>query len=457
MKSFREYRSGNMKPTWESKKRLSLSIQNADNYLINSTKIEEFLTTPIIIERKYNGIKFNILKINNTGRSEEDYIVSHNNEIIQPNEYSFLSKNYLKHISEGVAQLQLVWEHLKKIRKNDIPIGTEMYLIKEDDIILLSHSKSTYEIRGNKIFTKPKGYFTDKRDIFAESLKICTPDILFEGMLSSKIDLLNGMKDTLRESYRKHNIAEVTLKTVNELLSDFEYIIRYKTKNVILKKYNHKNIKINEDKDYNEFILNEALKLSKKLKQNTSSITEMLQSQKISYNNQNREQILEDVYTKSKQILSKRAPGNNGIMIIDKFKIITNEHYTTIREALAKYDTVSLVIISSKDTKGTKNFRNTMINEVFGNIGSTKLEIINTSSKSVEAALEKSKYNINEVQGNFDTNISSNSLLENYELKEEFEDIEQQIIKHINDRRFFETCTPKAIHKFYNEIKAIYE
>jgi len=69
-------------------------------------------------------------------------------------------------------------------------------------------------------------------------------------------------------------------------------------------------------------------------------------------------QIKEDVQLISKTLLIKKLTGNNNVLIIGKFRVLTLEgHYKMIQRALNLYDGVIVDIVTSKDTKNTTDLR----------------------------------------------------------------------------------------------------
>ena len=508
MKSFREYRTGNMKPIWESKDMLDISIQAASKYLTTSSKKEEFLTTPLIIESKYDGVKVTILKINNTGRAEEDYLVSYKNNIIYPDEFDFVSNSHISKKSIGSAQFQFVWDHLKKLRKTKIPVNTELfveYLMKKPTLsskytklhgmILIGYSKSSYEIKGAKLFTHPNGFNTDKRNEYASDMKLGVPAVLFDGILTPKTSFLKGIKnDILKGLYRERaddinwDNNDSVIQSISRMLLDIPsefggkeegVVIKYKTKNVIIKfqqeyQVNQKErAKIKqgfrgtpeEETQYwnnvNKIVENIVKNIDKSdLHKALKDVSKFLKTYTPTFNHpvKDNDMIKEDIQLSAKMMISKQLPGSNGAMIIGKFRVLTKAHYDIIREARAKYDTVTVVVVSSKDTKGTKTLRNDVMNSCFNDI-----EIINASTGNLITLLNKAKNNINvivsgtdRVQG-YENQLKKTKGISVQEVhRSEFDISATKVIHNLDDLGYFKKNTPDCVHKYYNDYLRVY-
>jgi len=507
IKSFIEYRQGNLKPIWESKGMLDISIQAASKYLTSDSKKDEFLSTPLIIEEKLDGVKVTIIKKDNTGRAEEDYIVSYKNNLIFPFEHDFVSGSHIKKKSIGASQLQKVWDHLKKLRKNNIPIGTELFCeflmrkptlsskySKLHQLILIGYSKSTWNIKDMKVFTNPKGFFTDKREEYARELKINVPPLLFDGILSPRKNFLKGIKDEVLLSLFRERADQINwdnpdaiIHGISEMLLDRQSnyggkpegaVIKYKNKNVILKflqpyqldqkaRLDIKNQfrgTIEQEDEYWDNVYKSVDEILKKVNisnptKTLKEIAKILKTYKINFTHvvKNDEQIKEDIQLSAKIVLSRKIA--KGALILGKFRILTIAHYDIIKEALAKYEDVTVAIISSKETKGTKKLRNEIMEACFGN----KIEIINASSGRIVTLLEKSKNNISTV-------IAGSDRVENYknqlreakgikveEVLRADEDISaSKIIENLHDYDYFRKNTPTCVHKYYQDYLKVY-
>jgi len=512
MKSFRSYRQGNIKPIYESKRMLDISIQYADKYLSNDSKKEEFLTTPMYIEEKLDGVKLSLLKINNTGIAEQDWLMAYKNNLIFPDEFDFLPLSHIKNKSIGSGQFSKFWLHLKKLRKTSIPVGTEIFceaLIRKPtlsakytklhELVLIGHSKSSYEIKGSKLFTKPQGFFTNKRNEYAKELKINIPPLLFDGILTPKTSFLKGITDSkLLSLYRERsedinwdnndNVLENIFQMLLDRVSDYGNkpegaVIKYKKSNIILKinqpyqtdqkarakiKQGFKGTPEEETEYWNNVykVVEKILKTVDKsdLHKALKDVSKFLKTYTPNFNHpvKNNDMIKEDIQLSAKMMISKQLPGSNGAMIIGKFRVLTKAHYDMIKEASAKYDTVTIVIVSSKETKGTKALRNKILEDCTNSFGD--VEIINASTGNIITLLNKAKNNINtiitgtdRVQG-YEKQLEKTKGISVHEIKRTEYDISAtKIISNLDDYGYFTKNTPDCVHKYYHDYLKVYE
>jgi len=105
---------------------LDISIQAASKYLTNNKKKEEFLSTPVTVELKFDGIKTNLIYKDNTGDYTKDWIVSYKGDIQYPGANDFASTTAIKKSSIANAQFKIIFDYLKKVTPNisGIPLNT---------------------------------------------------------------------------------------------------------------------------------------------------------------------------------------------------------------------------------------------------------------------------------------------------------------------------------------------
>jgi len=525
-KTFKDYRQGNLKPIWESKGMLDISIQDGKKYLNSQSKKEEFLSTELKVYAKYDGVKVTIVKINNTGRAEEDYLVAYKNNLIFPDEFEFVSKAHIKKKSISSSQFAFVWDHLKKLKKNSIPVGTELfveYLMRKPTLsskytklhgmILIGYSKSSYQIKGTKLFTKPSGFFTEKREKYAQEMKLGYPELLFEGKIYPKENFLRGIKNEyLLGLYRERSDLinwddkEEVLKEVIQMFLDIPSRFGGKEEGVVVQLKGPKKtiikfqqsyqvdqsarakIKaqfrgdIEEETQYWENVHRVVEEIFKKLKISTSSNSSLSKEgvegvhkvlQKIAkflktyepdftHSKKDKDQIKEDIQLSAKMLLSKKV--DNAAMVIGKFRVLQKAHYKIIKDALKNYDNVTIAIISSKDTKGTKQLRNNVIENCFRKeIQEGKLEIINSSSGNLITLMNKSKHDISTIIAGSDrvesyqNQLKKSKGVEVQEIKRTDEGISAtKIIDNLDDIDYFKNNTPSCVWKFYDDYLKVY-
>ena len=481
---------------------LDISIIHAKKFLTNDTKKESFLTSPVVVEHKTDGIKITIIKKDNTGISENDYIVSYKNNIIYSDEHTFLTKAETKKSSINNAQFSFIWEHLFKLRKNSIPVGTELFIEflmnkptlssnykQKHGMVLIGHSKSSYKERQGKLITKPSGFDTSKRDAYAKEMKLDAPALLFKGVLGNRKDFSQGIvDDDLRKVYRSSNInwddTDAIIKGISQCFLDVESKYGGKEEGVVIK-YNDIIIKFQQEYQTDQEARNkikdqyrgdlkyedqywknvqtasyEILKKTDEVEMQKAlkDVAKELKGYKPSFTHikKNNEQVIEDIQMTARLILSKRL--NSGALILGKFKTFSLAHFDMIKNATVKYDTVTVAIISSKDTKGTKELRNTVISSCFPDV-----EIINNSSGNLFTLMNKSHNEITTVIAGSDRVKEYREMLKKnlgmsvHEIPRTDEDISSsKIIDNIHDYEYFKKNVSKCVLPFYEEYLKVY-
>lgn len=487
----------------EGKGQLDISIQNAKKFLTNDAKKEEFLTSNVVVEHKTDGVKVTIIKKDNSGVAEKDYIVSYKGDIVYPNEFDYLPKNKIKTKSIGNSQFAFVWNHLRKLRKNSIPTGTELFVeflmrkptlssnyTKKHGMVLIGYSKSTWTEKNGKLITKPSGFFTERRDQYAKEMKLDVPAVLFKGVLGTRKSFTSGIiDDELKKLYRGVDInwdsKEDIIEKISQMFLDVESKYGGKEEGVVVK-FNDRLIKFQQpyqtdqvarnrikdqyrgDQEYednyykevNKFIdvfqkgidksnfADAVISFNKKLKNTKISIEHIKKSE---------EQIKDDIALTFRMRLSKDVA--SGALILGKFRILTKAHYDMIKEATAKYDTVTVNIVSSKETKGTKELRNEIMKHCFPDI-----EILNSSTGNIFTIMRKSQNEITTIIAGSDRVDGYKKMLEKnygmdvYEIPRTDGDISAtKVIENLEDYEYFKKNTPKCSWKFYEEYLKAYK
>ncbi len=487
----------------EGKGQLDISIQNAKKFLTNDVRKQELLTSEVVVEHKTDGVKVTIIKKDNSGVAEKDYIVAYKGDIIYPNEFDYIPKNKIKSKSIGNSQFLFVWDHLRKLRKNSIPIKTELFVEflmrkptlssnykKKHGMVLIGYSKSTWTEKNGKLFTTPTGFFTEERDQYAKEMKLDVPAVLFKGILGTRKEFNAGiLDDEIKRIYRGIEInwdsTDDIINKISQIFLDVESKYGGKEEGVVIK-FNDRLIKFQQPyqtdqvardkikaqfrgsveyedayyKKINKFIdtfqknidksdfASAIYAFNKKLKNTKIDIEHIKKSE---------EQIKDDMALTFRMRLSKDVA--SGALILGKFRILTKPHYDMIREAIAKYDTVTINIVSSKETKGTKELRNDIIKHCFSDV-----EILNGSTGNLYTIMRKSKNEITTVIAGSDRVDGYKKMLEKnygisvYEIPRTDEDISAtKIIANLEDYEYFKKNTPKCSWKFYKDYLEAYK
>lgn len=507
MKSFSQHLN-------EASGMLDISIKHASKYLTNDKKIEEFLTSEVEISQKTDGIKITILRNDKKWVPEwtENWIVAYKNEIIYDGEFEFAKKSDIKTKSIGNSQFQFVLDHLKKVHKNSksIKSGTEFFIEylmskptlssnykQKHGMVLIATSKSKHKEKNGRLFTNPSGFNQSELETYAKILQLDTPAVLFKGILGTESQFKSGIKSPelmklfiAKNPYIDWEDRPGLVGHISNLLLEVESVYGGVEEGVVLS-YNGIKIKFQQSyqsdqearnvikmkfKDDSPEVENEywdkvrlnALNILEKMNISNRDLKDILleASKRLSklklnfiHSKKNEFQIIEDIYGNIKMIASKRLTGNNGCLIIGKFRILSNAHYKMIEDSLKEFDSVNVALVTSKDTKHTKELRREMLEASFGNIN-----IAETTSGNIFTLLNKFQDNINviiagsdRVKG-YETQIKRNPDLRIKEIKRNDSDISAtKIISNISDAEYFQKNTPRSIHNLYNTLKETYE
>lgn len=398
MTTFKEYSEKNLFKT-----NSNLKIRYADSYLIDENKRQELINSYVTIEQKTSGTKINIIKESNTGIAENDWVVKCNNRRIYPTEFNFVSSPQVKKYSKGSSQLKLIWEHLKKINKVDIPVGTDLFVefISKNstnsynnlyDFVLIKAVKKSIINEGTLVSS-------DYIKKYAEIMNFNLPCVLFEGYLNK--DFVNGIiNEDLKKMYRKSNLSldslkdsKVLIKTISEIMLNIDSKYGNKESGIVIK-YNGKILKYLNNTSLIESSpkitdIKESQIIFKAIKENSiesslEKLSSILEEYKVDFDTK------EQLHDSVKNLIIKKF--SSGILILGKFKELTESQIEQIKEATIKYKTVTIGILSSSDTKGTKHSRNKIFQEHFKNI-----EIINSSTTDLQTILDKCQNEITEI------------------------------------------------------------
>ena len=493
----------------ESKEQLDISILAAGKYLTTPDRINDFLSSTVTVEHKTDGVKLTVVKQASNGNIK-DYIFAYKGNILYSTEYDYLPTSRVKKESIGASQFKTVFQHFSSLSKNNIPVGTELFIEflmskptlssnydTKHKMVLIGSSKSTWEESYGKLKTKPTGFSTANRDQYAKELKIDVPQVLFQGTMGSQITFENGIQNnilkrefTQRKSSMNWSNPELLIDDIREMFLSIEskyggteegVVIKYGTK--ILKwqqeyqldkearakiKMKYKESDPDAEQNYWDNVKRVSLELangivvkSRKLDDILSELSLALKRYKLNFTHSVKTDLMikDDIQLNAKTVLIKQMRGNNNALIIGKFRVFTKEgHYKLIKRASTLYDNVVVCLVTSADTASTKDLRESMIKKCFPGV-----QIIHTSNGNILSIINKCPININVVYAGSDRvsgyqqQIKNNIGMSVRELPRTDSDISaSKVIAEINDKEFFTKNTPAEIHSLYDEIKKAY-
>ena len=492
--------------------RLDISILAANKFLNSSKKLEWFFNTPVEIEAKTDGVKVTALKIADNG-DLSDWIIAYKGHILYSEEFNYNSDDNIKKSSIGSSQFKIVLDHFKSLGKTSIPVGTELqleYLMRKPTlssnyerphgIVLIGYSKSTYTAEFGILKTKNSGMNTAKRNIFAKELKLNVPLKIFDGVMSSKEEFERGIlaKD-LKIAFNKFkeffDFSDYTdtYNRLSSLLLGIPSVFGGKEEGVVLKFSDGKILKIQQDyqldqvkraeiknkwkesdesseNQYWENVKGSAYdifyKIDKKksLSDMVSQMSSLLKRYELNYTHSKKNEtiIKDDIELNVKTLILKSLKGNNGCLVLGKFRVLTKAHFNLIKLATKEFDKVLVCLVSSKDTAKTEDLHLRMLEVALKQFGN-KVQIVKSSNGNLLRIISNSDFNINAVYAGSDRVSDYEKQLKNVlgmkvkELVRTDEDISAtKVIANINNEKYFKQNTPKEIHFLYSDILKVY-
>lgn len=488
---------------------LDISILAASKYLTSEKRKEEFLYSHCVVTQKVDGIKVTLIKISDTGDNLKDFIVSYKNNIIYPTEYEYASTQKIKQNSINNSQFKIFFEHLKKYDLSQIPKGIEFSIefackkptlssnYTKHGFILLAYCKSTYKISGGKIRFNSGERQEAKREQFAKIFRFGTPVLLFDGILAN---FERGIKHKdVRAAYSKiANTMDVKnmdayIGKITDIFLSIDSLWGGKEEGCVLEydsglklkiqqsyqvdqearnkiKMRYKNDDPEKENQYWKDIRAAALNLISTMGQPTEKnmgITLEVLGKKLKYfkhgithSKKSDLQILDDIQTTAKDVLIRRMKGNNGALFLGKFRILTTAHYGIIEYGIKNFDTLTVCLVSNKETKAYDHLRLKMLQLCFGN----KIEVIQHSSGHIFSIIQKSQNNINSILCGSDrvqdymNQVRSNPDINVIETPRTSEDISAtKVIDNLDNYAYFCMKTPPQIRELYKEIKEVFK
>lgn len=497
----------------ETKDQLDISILSADKYLTSERKIQDLLDSRCTIEAKTDGVKLTVLKVSDNGNLN-DYIFAYKNSILYPEEYDYQTITATKTQSIGSSQFKLVFRHFNDIDKNTIPVGTELqieYLMNKPTLsskykhphgmVLIGYSKSTYTAEFGKLKTKNSGMHTEKREQYAKMLKINTPLKIFDGVLGSPNTFERGIisKDLasiyaqVKNSIQWSNIQD-TWDNIKQMLLKIPSAFGGTEEGVVIK-YNDMILKVQQsyqvdqtarakikaryredDKDKENAYWNKVNLTALKLVQGVQNVKASninialqdlalrLKRLKLDFGHSKKSEanIKDDIQLNAKNLLLKSIKGNNGCLVLGKFRVLTSGHAKLIKTALKKFDRVCICVVSSKDTKETFELRMKMMKTFVAQFGD-KIELISYSSGNLLGIMRNVPFNVNGVYagsdrvGDYQRQLSGMIGVNVYEIPRTDADISAtKVIENIHDEKSFKQNTPREIWSMYDELVKTY-
>jgi len=493
---------------------LDISIKNVDKVVTDEKTATQLINQSVDIYGKYDGTKLSLLR---TGSDWDDtqwwkmFIVSYKGNIIYGTEYAHAQGDF--DTTVGVSQYKSVIDHVAGNFKSwkSVPKNTEFFVeflmnkptltrqyTKLRQLVLIGHGKVTnVSINNGKIDIKTNGLDMSDREKWAKLLGLNLPELIFSGKL---IDMPKGLNQRAKEYFKDFENSFKGLPPYGfwELAKNFFMQLpslygSIKEEGVVIHLSsaigNSDIIKIVQDDQYDKELrfsikmkykmeINDEDQYWLKVRESASEIIKNLNlTQKFpnvlkdlsqvvykdlhldfSHKKKTELNIRDDIQLTSKSMIMRMLPGNNGALVIGKFRVFTNGHKKMFEQALSKSDTLTVSLVTNKETKATLALRTNMIKAVF-----PEVEVIQAQTGNLITIINKTSNNINTVLAGSDRVVEYRKQLER-NLDVQVEEVKRsdddesatKVIRNLSDVNYFKLNTPKEVYPFYDELIKTY-
>jgi len=500
----------------ETNEYLNISIKNVDKAIKDEKSASSLINQDIEVYGKYDGTKLSILRTDaewNDTRWWDMFIVSYKGNIIYGTEYYDVHPEADLDKTVGVSQYKTIIDYISDNFKSwkSIPKNTEFFVeflmnkptltrkyTKLRQLVLIGYSSvDSYKINNGRIFIKSNGLVMEGREKYAKILGLNLPELIFKGKLtelpkglnSRAMEFFKDFKDSFKcldplkywelaknffitipslygsekeEGVVIHLSKPIGGTIILKIVQDDQYDkeLRFKIKQqykMDVKSEDEYWIKVRETAEEIIGTLNLNQKFHKILKDLSKKVYKDLQV-KFSHKKKTELNIRDDIQLTAKSMIMRKLPGNNGAMVIGKFRVFTNGHKKMFEQALKGRDFLVVALISNKETKKTLELRKKMIQAVYPDV-----EIITSTSGNLFTLLNKTSQNINVILAGSDRvkdyreQLKRNLDVQVEEVRRgEDDESATKVIRNLADYSYFKKNTPKQIHKFYDELVKTY-
>lgn len=487
---------------------LDISIKQLRAVYKTNEKLMGFMTSPSTTEHKTDGVKLTIVKIADEG-TLDDWMISYKGSILYRGEFDYQDA-LGKRLSYGNSQFDIVFDHLETLGRTNIEINTEFFcefLVKKTtvmsdysttgQIILIGYGKASPILRFGKVKTNSDNLITSGRERYAKELKINLPPLLHSGPWFPATKLISGCKDEGLRKYFSEKVTDlqaVEAKPVEyynlvaegflQLESKFggkEEGIVVETVDGLFKvqqdyqldkeaRFGKKVLYMEDDPKLEQAYWDDVLEMARMIadsvktqdiKKGLKEISDRIAKLNVknTHSKKNEYTIRDDIQINAKNFFLKNLHGNDGALVIGKFRILTKGHCKMIDKAIKESDEVVIGVVTGQRNKNTNDMRMRMIQKTYPN-----LKVIDLFSGNLFTAFKKAEININKIYAGSDRVEDYEKMLLKApgitveEIERTGEDISAtKVIKNIEDRKFFRASCPRQIWDMYPEALETYK
>lgn len=486
---------------------LDISIKQLTSKYKTSADLQSFMQMDNTVEHKTDGVKLTLVKVNDTGI--DDWLVSYKGTLFYRGEFSYQG-DIGKQMSIGNSQFDVVFDHLERVGKTDIPLNTELFiefLVKKvtvmsdyastGQMILIGYGTASPVLRFGKVRTNSGNLITEGREKFAKALQINVPYKLHQGPWFPTDKLIAGCKDhnlqalfekikpdlkslesttadyynlvckqflTLESQFggKEEGIVVINSDGIFKVQQTYQLDQEARTANKVL--YMEDNPV--QEQAYWDDVLELAEQVAKSvttqnIQQGLKEIADIIKKLNVknTHSKKNEFTIRDDIQVNAKNFYLKNLRGNNGALVLGKFRVLTNGHVKMIEKAIKESDEVVIGVVTGSRTKDTNDLRLRTMKKTFPN-----LKVVDLYSGNVFTAFKKADININTIYCGTDRVADYSAMLakapgiKTAEIERTNEDISaSKVIENIRSEKYFKDNTPKSVWGFYPDLLEIYD
>lgn len=487
---------------------LDVSIKQLRAKYKSSDQILKFMQSPSKVEHKTDGVKLTLVKVNDNGNLN-DWIVSYKGSLFYRGEFDYQDQ-LGKETTMGNSQFDLVFDHLETLGKTNIELNTELFIeflvkkttvmsdyAKTGQMILIGYGKASPILRYGRVKTNADNLTIKGREKLAKELKISVPPLLLEGSWHPTNKLLSSIvDDKLRQilSPKRNELTSLETKpeeyysVVAQAFLDLESKFGGKEEGIVVEnseglfkvqqlyqldkdeRFGKKKLYMEDDPKLEQAYWDDVLDIAKEIafsvsnqniQQGLKEISAKIAKLKVenTHSKKNAATIKDDIQVNAKNFYLKSLHGNNGALVLGKFRVLTNGHVKMIKTAIRNSDDVVIGVVTGKRTKDTNDIRLRAVRKTFPN-----LKVIELYSGNVFTAFKNAEININSIYAgsdrvqDYERQLLKAPGIRVREIVRSSADISAtKVIANIEDEKFFKANTPKQIHSMYDEYVNTYQ
>ena len=467
---------------------LDISIMNADKVVVDEKSEKKFFESLVSIEEKIDGTKLTLVRNDIPWNKDytKNWIVAYKGNILYAEEYHGVNIQIAKKKSISVSQYVIIHNHLKTVHKNTkgIELGMEFFVEfamrkptltrnyeNKHALILIAWSPTLYHEKFGKLKTFPEGFNTHNRKRYADMLGFDIPSERSIFPLSKSYEKFKKELFNIESTYGgkvEGYVLKMNDGRVLKIIQDDQY--DKKVRSDIAATY--KMDKESESAYYamiNDMalgIVNWDMKHAElNFRQAISDLSYLVYTMDINIEHEKKSNLnkQDDLFLTAKNIILKRLKGNNWAMFQGRFQPPTKAHIEIIRNALAKYDGVAIVVVKGLKSAADKNpFPFELQKEIFEGMFKDKVIIKQTSSGNIMYTIDNLGQNINAIIAGSDrvegyrNQLSTTSNIVIDEITRSADDVSatklRQALKD-GDFESFKRLTDPGMHVHYKELR----